>query len=156
MGFGFARLAPEKGAAMARPRRTIDQVRTEILSSAGVSPNGCWEWMRAINNNGYARLQALEISSTQYAHRIAYLVFTGPIPEDRELDHLCRNRRCVNPRHLEVVRHAENLRRGRHHNGNKTHCIHGHAFVQENIYWRKNNRGRQCKRCTEDRYQARR
>ena len=104
-----------------------------------VSPHGCWLWQGALVG-GYG---AFEHTST---HRWAYLHFVGQIPIGKELDHLCRNRACANPAHLEPVTRKENLRRGINRNSIKTHCIHGHPFTPANTRVPKSG-GRQCKTC---------
>lgn len=85
----------------------------------------------------------------QPAHRFSYEILVGPIPEGMELDHLCKNRRCVNPAHLEPVTHHENLIRGNGFTGinaRKTHCSRGHELSQDNILNRSRG-GRECKTC---------
>lgn len=67
---------------------------------------GCWNWTGAMSPNGYGQ------SRGSGAHREIYQRFKGPIPEGLTLDHLCRNRRCVNPEHLEAVTQSTNVRRG--------------------------------------------
>lgn len=106
-------------------------------------PDTCWEWVGGVSTQGYGRL------GDGYAHRISYEVMVGPIPDGLELDHLCRNRRCINPNHLEVVTAAENTRRGMSPSmvvrRNRT-CSHGHTLSGGNLYIRKSG-GWQCRTC---------
>src|SRR5262245_22873769 len=94
-----------------------------------VLPSGCWQWTGSLRRDGYARLCGDEGSRAIYAHRLSYERFIGPVPEDRELDHLCRNRGCVNPEHLEVVDRATNMARSVARCSKLTHCKRGHEFT---------------------------
>lgn len=85
-------------------------------------PNGCLEWQGA-KTNGYGVLSVN--GSMKRAHRVAYENARGPIPDGLHIDHLCRNRACVNPDHLEAVTQAENNRRA---GAARTHCPYGHLL----------------------------
>lgn len=121
--------------------------------------NGCWEWIPKPHHTGYAVFWFNDKHTL--AHRFSYEQFIGRIPDGLHLDHLCRNRKCVNPFHLEPVTNYENtIVRGSSpmaKNARKTHCIHGHEFTSENTIQR-NGGGRKCRRCnniTSNAYQKR-
>jgi hypothetical protein len=82
------------------------------------------------------------------AHRWSYEYHVGPIPEGLDIDHLCRNRACVNPEHLEPVTRAENIRRAAQV---KTHCPSGHEYTEENTYIRPGTIHRKCRACAAER-----
>lgn len=114
----------------------------EIFLAKVHKTESCWLWTGA-SWNGYGRFD------NERAHRFAYRLFKGPIPEGMEIDHSCHiagqcmktvdcpHRRCVNPDHLKAVTHRVNVLRG---NGvaakrkMQTHCVRGHEFTKENIY----------------------
>lgn len=106
----------------------------------------CWEWTAYRGKNGYGQF-GLAPKQLIYAHRYAYTLLVGPIPEGTEIDHLCRNRSCVNPEHLEPVIHAVNVQRGEggKYWSAKTHCPRGHEYTEENT---RTYQGRRwCKMC---------
>lgn len=106
----------------------------------------CWLWTGARSRDGYGKFSA-KTGVTVNAHRLIYELVMGPIPEDLELDHLCRVRHCVRPKHLEAVTHRENVDRGV---TARTHCKNGHEFTSENTYQRTNHLGgvtRICRTC---------
>jgi hypothetical protein len=114
---------------------------------AVVDPGGCWLWTGATSSTGYGNFWM----DRRYvgAHRAAYLMFRGPVPEGLELDHLCRVRRCVNPFHLEAVTRQINTLRGTGpsaENATKTHCKRGHELAGDNLYVTRPGT-RTCKAC---------
>jgi hypothetical protein len=117
-------------------------------------PNGCWVWTASKCSAGYGRFVPVFYQSPQLAHRYAYELLVGPIPEGLQIDHLCRNPSCVNPTHLEPVTQLENVRRGDagKNQTSKTHCPRGHEYTEENVY-RVPSRpnGRQCRACRRER-----
>jgi hypothetical protein len=109
----------------------------------------CWLWTATLNTSGYGHIW----TGDRYvlAHRWAYISLRGPISADVEIDHLCQVKRCVNPGHMELVSHGENLRRSAvcewtaAKRRARTHCIHGHAYDEANTYWYHN--ARICRTC---------
>lgn len=111
-----------------------------------IATDSCWYWTGA-TTNGYGSFQWRGNASP--AHRFAYELLVGPIPDGLQLDHLCRMRACVNPAHLEPVTQRENLLRGNGWSGRHARqmsCKHGHPFTAENIYSPPRG-GRQCRMC---------
>jgi len=132
-------------------RGTADE---RFLNAVCIVASGCWEWQKGIfGKNGYG---ALDVDGrTIGAHRFSYERYVGPIPKGKHIDHLCRNRKCVKPSHLELVEPGENVLRGigiSARNAKKTHCKRGHEFTVENTYVRPHKGGRACKICKANQY----
>ena len=103
------------------------------------APNECWLWTATkIGPDGHKAGAIRWHGKTRYAHRIIYEAFVSPIPNHLEIDHLCRNRLCVNPKHLEAVTHQVNVQRGMLpviwwlRQTSKTHCPQGHPYKGSN------------------------
>lgn len=123
---------------------------------------GCWEWLGTLNPGGYGVLYGVEgFPHGRLTHRHAYEALVGAIPEGLHIDHLCRNRRCANPAHMEPVTNSENVKRGfgpsvgganlraaRAKQAAKTHCLRGHEYVGGNVRL-ANRRGRPYRLCVE-------
>ncbi len=108
----------------------------------------CWLWLRSCDSTGYGRFRSNRTS--QAAHRVAYQLCIGPIPPGLTLDHLCKNRKCVNPAHLEPVTLKENILRGDSpfaQHARQEVCKYGHPFNAENTAIRKDGTGRDCLIC---------
>lgn len=110
----------------------------------------CWLWQAGLASTGYGQF------NSGSAHRFAYELVKGPIPEGLQIDHLCRNRKCVRPEHLEAVSCRENLLRGETLaalNVAKTRCPQGHGYTPENTYVVRRRNGRVfrvCKVCNRE------
>jgi hypothetical protein len=123
------------------------------------APDACWLWKLTIGANGYGTycLPRDGGSSPRIgAHRWALGVALGrPVREDMDTDHLCRNRTCVNPAHLEEVTRGENVLRGAScaaDNARKSQCLNGHEFNPKNTQYTA--RGRKCRVCARERVAA--
>jgi hypothetical protein len=136
-------VVPYGGGKGYRPARPIDIAyfeRTDFWANVGrQAPTDCWLWTKSVGSHGYG-----QAGRGFLAHRVAWALTNGPIPDNLTIDHICRERRCCNPAHLRPMENVENARM----NGNfvKTHCKRGHEFTPENT--RTNERGhRWCRTC---------
>lgn len=126
-------------------------VRLERLS-ARCPVTGCWFWLSELGGGGYGRLTVNGVRRS--AHRLSYELIRGPIPEGLTLDHLCRQRSCINPDHLEVVTSRENSLRGYGVGAmcaRQTHCKRGHAFTPEGVVMDNGAAECRCRRCDSER-----
>ena len=136
--------------------RVIVPIMVRFMAKIKLAANGCWEWQGYRLYNGYGRFAVNR--KIEYAHRVAYRWFKGEIPSDKEIDHICNVRHCVNPEHLRTLSHGDNFMRG---NGpkrfieryaNRTHCDRGHPFSGSNLILRKDG-SRRCRTCKTLSYQ---
>ena len=123
--------------------RDVDRFWSKVVRS-----DGCWQWTGTISVKGYGRFRLQGRMAA--AHRLAYHLAIGPVPQGLQLDHLCRNRGCVRPDHLEAVTARVNLLRGQTKaaaNARKTHCPAGHPYEGENLFVIAKRGIRKCRAC---------
>ena len=131
-----------------KKKALCDRYRLSEVNFYGGTP--CWEWQLALDKDGYGRFKIHK--KGHRAHRVAYEIYVGPIPETMVIDHLCRNKKCCNPLHLETVTTQENIQRGELtiREKSKTHCPQGHPYDEENTHFHLSKKGtiwRTCRAC---------
>lgn len=141
------------------PRTIMRPDRIASFWSKVDRTDACWHWRGSVNNHGYGLFSIGRRYSNYYAHRVAYSLVRGQIPHGLTIDHLCRNRLCVNPDHLEPVTNAQNVLRGvgwTARNARVTHCPQGHPYSGSNLHIRyclengSRRPVRRCKACRRD------
>ncbi len=123
----------------------VDRIKKKAITNE----QGCWIVQTSLDQDGY--YIASYRGKAVRAHKKIYIILKEEIPKGMVTDHLCKNRACCNPRHIEIVTSRENIRRGISANRNKTHCPKGHKFTLENTYIEKakpnHSSSRHCKIC---------
>lgn len=130
-----------------RKRRSRGRTTTmqRLVRRIKIDDGGCWLWTGPIRPDGYTRMKSTEEGRLVYVHRYLYQRFNGPVPADKELDHVCRVRHCCNPEHLIVATHAENSGRQIARCSKLTHCKRGHVLSGDNVYPKDGRR--HCRAC---------
>lgn len=139
---------------------TLTIARVEVFLSKIDRSDKCWEWRGGSTSEGYGQFAWKQ--RPILAHRLSFWLLRGSLTKGLVIDHLCRNRLCVNPDHLEEVTSSENIKRGKGIyvlNSAKTRCKNGHLFDSANTYHRPDGKGRECRLCrklTLDKYHLKR
>lgn len=114
---------------------------------------GCWAWNASLTSEGYGQINMRANYGTRLAHRVAWIALVSQIPAGLVIDHRCRNRRCCNPEHLQVVTQQVNAAIGLTglatgaRNRAKTHCRKGHQYSGDNLYVHPTSKARVCREC---------
>lgn len=129
------------------PALTPEAWQERVVAVVNVDDNGCWNWPQTLMPNGYGRISVG--NGRHYVHRVAFTSTKGPIPRGLHIDHLCRNRGCCNPDHLEAVTQRVNNLRSESfaaHKAKQTECVNGHDLDAGNTYMAPNGT-RKCRTC---------
>ena len=119
-----------------------------ILSCRAPNDKACWIFDGNIRSDGYGSMNMIVHGrGVSPAHRISYLLFNGSLVVGKEINHICRNKSCVNPDHLEQITHSGNML---WRNFTKTHCLNGHEYTPENTIWDASMRCKRCRKCREN------
>jgi hypothetical protein len=133
-------------------RNLITPAQAETFWAYVERSNSCWNWTASCDSKGYGQyaIGTYKPNSRRNAraHQVSYALTIGEVPENMVIDHLCRNRTCVNPAHMEVVTNKDNILRGVSPSSKhaiKTHCPYGHPYNDSNT--RLNAGSRVCRTC---------
>jgi len=139
---------PQEIQSLDVPKISAALFKIRVNVATGYNGTPCWEWSGRRNAAGYSLLR---IAGEFYAHRVFYRYLIGAIPEGYEVDHLCKNRCCCSPFHLEAVSPTVNRQR---RDDSFTHCRRGHEFTPDNTLLKVKDSGafqRKCRACNRER-----
>lgn len=147
--------------------RRLSDLCADMDAKSHITASGCWEWTSTRSPDGYGKVvvgyRGHGRPVRRFAHRVLYELARGPVPKGLELDHLCRNRACCNPAHLEPVTRRENVRRGllpamlREKAAAQAHCKRGgHPLSGDNLVLQgPEKKFRVCRICRNERQRQR-
>ncbi len=135
----------------ALPERMRDKVQLELCPVAGLDGD-CWTWTGAIQSRGYGSFH--HEGRRHSTHRLAYVLLVGPIPTGLQIDHLCENKLCCNPAHLEPVTSKVNNERTTA--ATKLWCVNGHRLAGKNLIIKRRAGGRTTRNCRTCQYASQR
>ena len=124
----------------------MDDEDKQRLLSGFVTEDGCWIWARGCAAGGYG---SIVIEGKMWrAHRACYeLIYDVTLTPNQFLHHLCKNKACINPFHLEITTQEDHVDSATFGNKEKTHCPHGHEYTPENTHWNRGGKSRECYEC---------